>query len=188
MTIMKLPVISGSVATSNKVSGKSSQVILVPLSSDVISAVAVVVTNVLFVSSPMTATVKGPRGVAPSPSTTVTGADPSYLQRATAAEALQVKVTVVPLHTSGPASLDRTTAAEAEEMMMASIFFFYRTSIQVVISLDPLLQVVSEIIPSHKLLKQHIHVRLTNFTQLMCTLDYCMLNVYKDTSKLAVQV
>ncbi len=50
---------SGSVATST--SGNSSQVILVPLSSDVILTVVVVVTNVLFDSAPMTATTKGPR-------------------------------------------------------------------------------------------------------------------------------
>ncbi len=74
---------------------------------------------------------------------------PSYLQRTMLAEALQVKVTVVPLHTSGPASLDRSTAAEAKGMMMASILYVYRTLIQAVISLDPLLQGVSEIIPSH---------------------------------------
>ncbi len=149
MTIMKLPVISGSVATSNQISGKPSQVILVPVSSDVIEAVAVVVTKVLFLSASMTATVKGPRVVAAFPSTTVMGADPLYLQRAPGAETLQVKVTVVPLHTSGPASLDRSTAAEAEGMMMTSILYFYRTSIQAVISLDPL-QVVSEILLSHK--------------------------------------
>ncbi len=114
------PVISGNVALSISVNGMSSQVILVPLRSDVIGAVAVVVTNVLLDSASMTATTKGPRVVAPSPSTTVTGADPLYLQRAARAETLQVKVTVVPLHTSGPASLDRSTAAEAE-----GIKFFY---------------------------------------------------------------
>ncbi len=149
MTIMKLPVISGSVATSTLVSGKSSQVILVPVSSDVIGAVAEVVTNVLFDSAPMTVTTKGAKGMSADDESTKIDA-PLYLQRTMPAEALQVKVTVVPLHTSGPASLDRSTAAEAEGMMMASILYFYRTSIQVVINLDPLLESVSEIIPSHR--------------------------------------
>ncbi len=75
----------------------------------------------------MTVTIsKGPRDPAESPETTIL-LSPSYLQRAAtnpAAETLQVKVTVVPLHTSGPASLHRSTAAEAAEMMMASILYF----------------------------------------------------------------
>ncbi len=132
-----------------------------------IGAAAVVVIKVLFVSASMTATVKGPRIVAAFPSTTATSADSLYLQRVTVTEALQVKVTVVPLHTSDPASLDRSTAAEAEGMIMTSILYFYRTSTQAVISLDPLLQLrCFRNNTSHKRLKQHIHVRLTNFTEL----------------------
>ncbi len=103
--------------------------ILVPLRSDVTLTVAVVVTNVVFDSAPMTVTTKGPRDPAELPEATNL-LSPSYLQRAAtkpAAEALHVKVTVVPLHTSGPASLDRSTAAEAEGMMMASILYFYST-------------------------------------------------------------
>ncbi len=124
-TIMKLPVISGSVATSISVIAKSSQVILVPLSSDVIGADAVVVTNVALDSLPMTVTAKSPRDGFPGVDNSTKADNPLYLQRATAAEILQVKVTVVLLHTSGPASLDRSTAAEAEGMMMASIMYFY---------------------------------------------------------------
>ncbi len=87
--------------------------ILVPVSSDVISAVAVVVRNVLFDSASMTVTTKGLRKTSEVLDSTKAD-DPLYAQRTTSAETLQVKVTVVPLHTSGPASLDRCTAAEAE--------------------------------------------------------------------------
>ncbi len=111
---MKLPVISGSVATSTSVIAKSSQVILVPVSCDVIGAVAVEVTNVLFDSAPMTVTTKGPRSAVPVSNSVLVSNTPLYVQRATCSGTLHVKVTVVPLHTSGPASLDRSTAAEAE--------------------------------------------------------------------------
>ncbi len=87
--------------------------ILVPVSSDVISAVAVVVRNVLFDSASMTVTTNGLRKTSEVLDSTKAD-DPLYVQQTTSAEALQVKVTVVPLHTSGPASLDRSTAAEAE--------------------------------------------------------------------------
>ncbi len=87
--------------------------ILVPVSSDVISAVAVVVRNVLFDSALMTVTTKGLRKTFEVLDSTKAD-DPLYVQRTSSAEALQVKVTVFPLHTSGPASLDRSTAAEAE--------------------------------------------------------------------------
>ncbi len=122
--------VSGSVATLTSVIRNSSQVILVPLSSDVILTVAVVVTNVVFDSASTIVTTNGPRVEAEFPETTIL-LSPSYLQRAAtkpAAEALQVKVTVVPLHTSGPASLDRPTAAETEGMTRASILYVYRTS------------------------------------------------------------
>ncbi len=98
--------------------------ILVPLSCDVTGAVAVVVTNVVFDSASMTVTTKGLRKSSSLDESTKSD-DPLYLQRTMPAEALQVKVTVVPLHTSGPASLDRTTAAEAKGMKMASILYFY---------------------------------------------------------------
>ncbi len=98
----------------------SSQVILVPLSSDVIGAVAEVVTNVLFDSAPMTVTTKGAKGTSAVDESTKTDAL-LYLQRTMPAETLQVKVTVVPLHTSGPASLDRSIAAEAEGIKFFSL-------------------------------------------------------------------
>ncbi len=109
-----LPVISGSVAMSLSVIARSSQVILVPRSSDVIGAVAVVVTNVVFDSASLIVTTKCPSDTVVVSNTVLVRNAPLYDQRAVCAETLQVKVTVVPLHTSGPASLDRSTAAEAE--------------------------------------------------------------------------
>ncbi len=100
---------------------KFAQVILVPLSSDVIGAVAVVVTNAPFDSAPMTVTAKGPRGPVPVSNAVLVTIDPLYVQTAVCAGTLQVKVTGVPLHTSSPASLDTFTAAEAEGMILAAI-------------------------------------------------------------------
>ncbi len=111
---MKLPVISGSVAMTFSVIRKSPQVILVPLNSDVILTVAVVVTNVVFDLASMTVTTKGPRSAAAVSNTVLIRNTPLYVQRATCSGTLQVKVIAVPLHTSGPASLDRSTVAEAE--------------------------------------------------------------------------
>ncbi len=84
-----------------------------PFTPSVIAAVAVETMNVLF---PVTgATINGPRGCITLPKCTNTLAgDPLYLHRINCMDAVQVKVSSVPLQTSVPASLDSSTAAETE--------------------------------------------------------------------------